>query len=80
MRSRVGGVATRVALVVMGAFTAVPVLALFQPEQLESYGIVDPEPMVLTLLQHRGVSSCWRVLRWCGPHSGAMYGFRSRRV
>ena len=55
MRSRAGEVATRVALVVMGAFTAVPVLALFQPAQLESYGIVDPEPMVLTLLQHRGV-------------------------
>lgn len=55
MRGRVGEVATRVALVVMGVFTAVPVMALFQPEQLESYGIVDPEPMVLTLLQHRGV-------------------------
>jgi hypothetical protein len=55
MRSRAGEVATQVALVVMGVFTAVPVLALFRPEQLESYGIVDPKPMVLTLLQHRGV-------------------------
>ena len=55
MRGRVGEAATRGALVVMGLFTAVPVMALFQPEQLESYGIVDPEPMVLTLLQHRGV-------------------------
>jgi hypothetical protein len=39
----------------MGLFTAVPVMVLFRPDQLGSYGIVDPEPMVLTLLQHRGV-------------------------
>ncbi|GLX99449.1 hypothetical protein [Herbidospora sp. NBRC 101105] len=48
-------IATRTALIGMGVFTAVPVLAVFQPEQLGSYGISDPEPMVLTLLQHRGV-------------------------
>ncbi|SDE11289.1 hypothetical protein [Glycomyces harbinensis] len=48
--------ATRIALVAMGLFTAVPVLSLIQPGQLESgYGIVDPDPMLLTLLQHRGV-------------------------
>lgn len=49
-------IATRVALVGMGLFTAVPVLAVVQPSQLEaSYGVTDPAPMVLTLLQHRGV-------------------------
>ncbi len=47
---------TRAALIGMGAFTAVPVLSVFQPAALESsYGVTDPEPMVLTLLQHRGV-------------------------
>lgn len=49
-------VLVRVALVGMGLFTAVPVLAVFQPAQLESsYGVADLEPMVLALLQHRGV-------------------------
>lgn len=48
--------ATRVGLIGIGVFTAVPVMSVFLPEQLESsYGVIDPEPMVLTLLQHRGV-------------------------
>ncbi|GAB2651912.1 hypothetical protein [Kribbella swartbergensis] len=55
MINRVVEIATRVALVGIGVFTAVPVTVLFRQEQLESYGIVDPDPMVLTLLQHRGV-------------------------
>lgn len=56
MRLRPTELLTRAVLIGMGAFTAVPVLSVLQPAQLEStYGIVDPEPMVLTLLQHRGV-------------------------
>jgi hypothetical protein len=56
MRHRPTELVTRVALIGMGAFTAVPVLSVFQPAQLETaYGVADPEPMVLTLLQHRGV-------------------------
>lgn len=56
MKNSVTELLTRAVLVGMGAFTAVPVLSVLQPAQLEStYGIVDPEPMVLTLLQHRGV-------------------------
>ncbi|MGW2092140.1 hypothetical protein [Promicromonospora sukumoe] len=46
---------TRTALVAMGVLTAFPVLSLVNPAQLESYGVVDPDPIVLTLLQHRGV-------------------------
>jgi hypothetical protein len=53
---RAGELAIRISLVVMGVFTALPVLALVQPGQLESsYGVTDPDPMVLTLLQHRGM-------------------------
>ncbi|MEU8300900.1 hypothetical protein AB0C04_26890 [Micromonospora sp. NPDC048909] len=56
MKLRPAEVLTRVALIGMGAFTAVPVLSVFQPAQLEStYGVTNLEPMVLTLLQHRGV-------------------------
>jgi hypothetical protein len=47
--------AIRIALIAMGLFTAVPVLALIDPGQLASYGVTEPEPMELTLLQHRGV-------------------------
>ncbi|MBU2663748.1 hypothetical protein KOI35_09530 [Actinoplanes bogorensis] len=54
--SRRAEIATRAALIGMGLFTAVPVIAVVQPGQLESsYGVTDPAPMVLTLLQHRGV-------------------------
>jgi hypothetical protein len=46
----------RIGLIAMGLFTAVPVLAVADPGQLESaYQVRIPEPMVLTLLQHRGV-------------------------
>jgi hypothetical protein len=45
----------RTALVAMGVLTTVPALALVDPTQLESYGVVNPDPIVLTLLQHRGV-------------------------
>jgi hypothetical protein len=45
----------RAVLIAMGVFTAVPALVLVDPGQLASYGLSDPEPMVLTLLQHRGV-------------------------
>lgn len=46
----------RSALIGMGVFTAVPVLAVVDPGQLASaYGVVEPGPMVLSLLQHRGV-------------------------
>jgi hypothetical protein len=56
MRSRAAEIAARVSLVAMGVFTAVPALALVRPDQLESsYGVTDPDPMLLTLLQHRGM-------------------------
>jgi hypothetical protein len=45
----------RSALILMGVFTAVPVHSLVEPGQLEAYGVADPDPIVLTLLQHRGV-------------------------
>ncbi len=45
----------RVVLVALGVLTATPVQSLFDPAQLESYGVVDPDPIVLSLLQHRGV-------------------------
>lgn len=48
-------IAVRSALIFMGVFTAMPVLALVNPGQLASYGVIDPDPIVLTLLQHRGV-------------------------
>jgi hypothetical protein len=56
VRVRAAELTTRIGLVVMGVFTALPVLALVQPDQLaSSYGVTDPDPMVLTLLQHRGM-------------------------
>jgi hypothetical protein len=56
MRTRAAELAARASLVVMGVFTALPALALAQPDQLESsYGVADPDPMLLTLLQHRGM-------------------------
>ena len=56
MKPRPAEVLTRVALIAIGTFTAFPVLSVVQPAQLEStYGVADLEPMVLTLLQHRGV-------------------------
>lgn len=56
MKRRAPETLTRIALIGMGLFTAVPVLSVVQPSQLEStYGVTDLEPMVLTLLQHRGV-------------------------
>lgn len=42
-------------LIAIGVFTAVPVLVVVDPAQLATYGLTEPEPMVLTLLQHRGV-------------------------
>lgn len=45
----------RSALVFMGVFTTTPILAVFNPAQLESYGVQDPSQIVLTLLQHRGL-------------------------
>jgi len=46
----------RFVLVVLGLGTASPVMALVAPGTLESsYGVDNPEPMVLVLLQHRGV-------------------------
>jgi membrane glycosyltransferase len=47
--------AIRIALIATGVFTAVPVLAVIDPSQLASYGVTEPEPMELTLLQHRAV-------------------------
>lgn len=45
----------RSALIIMGVLTTTPVLALLNPGQLESYGVVNPDQIVLTLLQHRGL-------------------------
>lgn len=39
----------------IGAFTATPVLSVVAPGQLASYGLVGPDPVELVLLQHRGV-------------------------
>lgn len=45
----------RIALVVMGAITTLPVLALVDPSVLGwNYGISAPDGMTLALLQHRG--------------------------
>lgn len=46
----------RISLVLMGVLTAVPALSLVNPGQLESYGVIDPDSITLTLLQHRGVA------------------------
>ena len=45
----------RSAFVLMGVLTATPILALFNPAQLASYGVVDPGAVELSLLQHRGL-------------------------
>lgn len=50
------GAAVAVVLVVIGALTASPGLAVVQPEALTtSYGVSGPSPAELALLQHRGV-------------------------
>lgn len=41
-------------LVVVGALTTTPALALLDPAQLAGYGVTDPDIVELTLLQHRG--------------------------
>lgn len=48
-------IAVRSAFIFMGVFTTTPVLAVLNPAQLESYGVIDPNSIVLTLLQHRGL-------------------------
>lgn len=55
MSSRSLEVVVRSTLVLMGVLTTFPVLSLVDPTQLASYGVVDPDPIVLTLLQHRGI-------------------------
>lgn len=45
----------RTALIGMALLTAVPAWSLVRPQQVESYGITDPTPVVLALLQHRGM-------------------------
>ncbi|GAB3114421.1 hypothetical protein GCM10027055_20410 [Janibacter alkaliphilus] len=42
------------ALALIGLLTATPALALVAPDQLASYGVVDPDAVTTTLLQHRG--------------------------
>jgi hypothetical protein len=42
-------------LLIIGVGTAFPLLALFDPGSLSTYGVEDPETDVLVLLQHRGV-------------------------
>jgi hypothetical protein len=44
----------RIVLGVIGIFTMTPALALVSPAQLAGYGVVDPDLVVTTLLQHRG--------------------------
>jgi hypothetical protein len=39
----------------MGVLTTTPALSLINPTQLESYGVYQPDQIVLTLLQHRGL-------------------------
>ncbi|GAA3129426.1 hypothetical protein [Streptosporangium carneum] len=51
-----GETAVRAAFTVTGLITTLPVLALVSASMLSvNYGITDPDPMVLALLQHRGV-------------------------
>ncbi|MFF4419118.1 hypothetical protein ACFYY8_41855 [Streptosporangium sp. NPDC001559] len=51
-----GEIAARAALTVTGLVTTLPVFSLVNPSMLGStYGVTDPDPMVLALLQHRGV-------------------------
>ncbi len=51
-----GETAVRAALTVTGLITMLPILALVSASMLEvNYGISNPDPMVLALLQHRGV-------------------------
>lgn len=46
----------RVVLAVMGVITTAPALALVDVGALETgYGVSNPEPMTLALLQHRGI-------------------------
>lgn len=45
----------RAVLVVMGLLTASPALSVVNPGQLASYGLLDPQPLALPLLQHRGI-------------------------
>ena len=50
-----GGIIPTLVLVALGLGTASPVMALAVPGMLESsYGVEDPGPMILALLQHRG--------------------------
>ncbi|MEV8635069.1 hypothetical protein AB0395_25770 [Streptosporangium sp. NPDC051023] len=51
-----GETAVRAAFTVTGLITTLPILALVNTAMLEmNYGVSDPGPMVLALLQHRGV-------------------------
>lgn len=53
--TRVGRIVLTSALVSIGVLTMTPALALVDPAALGSYGVVDPAPPTLSLLQHRGV-------------------------
>lgn len=55
MPGRIRETIIRAVLILMGVLTATPVLSLVNPSQLEAYGVIDPDPIVLTLLQHRGI-------------------------
>jgi hypothetical protein len=44
----------RITLGVIGLFTMTPALALVSPGQLATYGVESSDPVVTTLLQHRG--------------------------
>jgi hypothetical protein len=51
-----GEIALRAVLVVLGVITTIPALALVDVSALDSgYGVTDPDPMTLALLQHRGM-------------------------
>ncbi|MEV7006682.1 hypothetical protein [Streptosporangium sp. NPDC051022] len=51
-----GETVVRAAFTVTGLITTLPVLALVNASMLAmNYGVSDPDPMVLALLQHRGV-------------------------
>ena len=55
-RSRLLGFIVAGVLVLIGLMTASPFLAVFDPGVLaSSYGVTDPSPAELALLQHRGV-------------------------
>lgn len=71
-----GEISVRTSLVVIALGTATPVLALFGTAAISYYGVVSREPMVIALLQHRGVLqlALGLALVWAAFHRTARIG------